>query len=174
MFMKIVLVGYMGSGKSTLGPLLADSLGLSFIDLDHYIETQIGLSIPEIFEQKGAVFFRKQERLALETLLLSKDHFVLATGGGAPCYGDNITFMKSHSDQIIYVKLSVATLLARLRPSKQHRPLIAHLEGDALEEFLRKHLFERAFYYNQSHLVVDMEDKDPSQSVAAILDQLKN
>lgn len=171
--MKIVLVGYMGSGKSTLGPLLADRLGIPFIDLDHHIETKIGLSISEIFEQKGAIFFRKQERKVLEELCAGQDDFVLATGGGAPCYGDNMTYMKSHSDQIIYLKLSVASLLARLTPSKQHRPLIAHLEGEALEDFLRKHLFERAFYYNQAQIVLDMEGKEPSQSLTDIINQLK-
>ncbi len=171
--MKIVLVGYMGSGKSTLGSLLADSLELPFIDLDSYIESSLGLSIQEIFDQKGPIFFRKQERLALEELLKTSDSFVLATGGGAPCYGDNMAFINAHSDQLIYLKLSVQALLERLTPEKSHRPLIAHLEGATLEEFIRKHLFERAFYYNQAHLVQSVENKSPQEAVAAIQAALK-
>lgn len=171
--MKIVLVGYMGSGKSTLGSLLADSLKVPFIDLDAYIETSLGLSIQEIFHKKGSIFFRKQERLALEALLKEEGDFVLATGGGAPCYGDNMEFILGHATHVVYLKLTVQALIERLTPEKSHRPLIAHLEGAALEEFIRKHLFERAFYYNQAHLVQAVENQSPQQSVAAILTALK-
>ena len=78
--MKIVLVGYMGSGKSTIGKLLAKQLSTSFIDLDTYIETQTGNTISELFASKGEIYFRKQEHLALKSILENEDHFVIATG----------------------------------------------------------------------------------------------
>ena len=88
--MKIVLIGYMASGKSTIGKILAKELNLSFIDLDHYISDREQMSIPEIFNQKGEIYFRKIETKCLLEVLEKEQEFILSLGGGTPCYGNNM------------------------------------------------------------------------------------
>ena len=88
--MKIVLLGYMGSGKTTIGMKLAEFLDFDFLDLDHYIEEAEGVSIAEIFQSKGEIYFRKKEHDYLKKILSNKKDFVLSTGGGTPCYGVNM------------------------------------------------------------------------------------
>jgi len=166
--MKIVLVGYMGSGKSTVGVLLAQQLELPFIDLDAFIEAQEGMKISELFERKGVVYFRKLERTALEALKRSSDSFVLATGGGAPCYGDNMTLINEFANGVVYLKLSIPNLIERLSVEKEKRPLIAHLSKEQMEEFVRKHLFERSYYYNMAAVVIDTSGKTPLEVSTAI------
>ena len=170
--MKIVLIGYMGSGKSTVGALLAKQLAIPFIDLDSYIETLTAMTVSELFEKKGAIYFRKLERQALETLLSSENSCVLATGGGAPCYGDNTAFIKIHADQLVYLKLSVESLVKRLSIEKDKRPLIAHLDALEMEDFIRKHLFERSFYYNQANLVCQIKEASAQEIAVEIKEAL--
>ncbi len=88
--MKIVLIGYMGSGKSSVGKKLAEVLGISFMDLDDEIEKREHISIQKIFSKKGEIYFRKIEKEVLQTILIKRDSFVLATGGGTPCYADSM------------------------------------------------------------------------------------
>lgn len=171
--MKIVLVGYMGSGKTTVGKWLAQALKVPFIDLDAFIEETYNDKVSEIFAKKGVIFFRKAERKALEYIATHYKAYVLATGGGAPCYGDNMKFIKEMAQQTIYLKVRLATLAMRLEREKENRPLIAHLSKKALPEFLGKHLFERAIFYNQAGLVVDATDKDPAAVSKKIITYIK-
>lgn len=146
--MKITLTGYMGSGKSTLAKALAKELGLTFIDLDLEIEKQAGFSISELIFNKGELYFRKSEREML-LQILKQSNFVLALGGGTPCYYNNMEEINRHSISI-YLKMQLNDLVARLEENRSDRPLIAHLEGAKLKEFIAKHLFERASFYEQS------------------------
>lgn len=166
--MKIVLVGYMGSGKSTLGNALSSHYQIPFIDLDQFIEEAEGMSIVDLFESKGAIYFRKAETNALKTLSERKDDFVLSTGGGTPCYGTNMDILLSMTPHLFYVKLSVNSLAKRLEGTQSTRPLIASLKNSELAEFVGKHLFERTYYYNKSHHIITADD----QSVAQTLDEL--
>ena len=93
--MKIVLVGYMASGKSSVGKVLADNFGYSFIDLDEYIEYKEAASITEIFTQKGEIYFRIKEIEYLKEILSLEKNIILSVGGGAPCYGENMKLIKS-------------------------------------------------------------------------------
>ena len=163
--MKIILSGYMGSGKSEVGRLLAASLNLDFIDLDQKIEQQESSSVSTIFETKGEIYFRKRETEILQQLLKEDLDFVLALGGGTPCYGKNIQIIRATpGTSFIYLKASLQELTKRLFPEKAKRPLIAHLENqDLLEDFIRKHLFERTFYYSQSDLTIDTDNKTPEE-----------
>lgn len=159
---KIILIGYMASGKTTYGKLLASELNLEFIDLDNYIEEREKLSVSEIFEQKGEIYFRKQEHLYLKELLEAKMNYVLAVGGGTPCYAGNMDLIKDAAHSI-YLQFPLEVLVDRLFIDKDNRPLIAHLEQKTdLEDFLRKHLFERAPYYQQAHqkLLLSHESHD--------------
>lgn len=163
--MNIVLLGYMGCGKSTVGRVLANNLEKDYLDLDAFIETKEGMSISEIFEQKGEIYFRKKEAEHLKSCLEIKKNTILSLGGGTPCFGNNIEYVKTAKNAVsIYLKTSLETLVERLIPEKAKRPLIAHLETkDALDDFVRKHLFERSFYYNQAQYAISTDHKTAIQ-----------
>lgn len=150
--MKLVLIGYMGSGKSTLATRLAQEWNLPLLDLDQELEQKLEASIPEIMQEKGEIYFRKQERQMLEKLLI-KEKYVLSTGGGTPCYYDNIDLINSQATSV-YLNSSVKVLVQRLEKERLSRPLLAHLEASELPEFVAKHLFERAHFYQQAHLTI--------------------
>src|SRR3990167_1708254 len=151
---KIVLVGYMGSGKSTIGRQLAKSLGYVFVDLDDYIEGALKMKISQIFAEQGELFFRKEEhRLVKEVLSLPED-IVLSTGGGTPCYSGNMETMLTLTKDVFYLMVSIPVLVARLTKEKEHRPLIRDIDASALHEFIGKHLFERnVFYQRATHTI---------------------
>ena len=170
--MKIILVGYMASGKSTIGKLLSESLNVVFYDLDHLIENNLNLKINEIFEQKGELFFRKKEREILMEFLNTTENYVLALGGGTPCYYDNFELYESESIHSIYLKASVNTLLERLHTQKATRPLVSRLNKEELQEFVAKHLFERSYFYHQVKTIVAIDDKNESEIVSEIISKL--
>ncbi|MDA9907543.1 shikimate kinase [Flavobacteriaceae bacterium] len=169
--MKIILIGYMGSGKSSVGRQLAASLNYKFIDLDQAIAQETGSSISDLFATKGEVYFRKMERKLLAKILTDSSNLVLASGGGTPCYGDMIQFLKSVASTTVYLKTSNEELTRRLFNERQQRPLIAHLNTELLlNDFIKKHLFERSYFYNQSDLKVATDYR----SVETIVEEIKN
>ena len=170
--MKIVLLGYMGSGKSTIGRRLAKSLNMPFIDLDHYLEEAIGLSIPQIFEQHGELYFRRKEHELLKELLAKETDFVLSLGGGTPCYAGNMDLVLQHTQNVFYLDVSIDELVRRLTRGKQHRPMISHLPDEELPEFIGKHLFERRPFYSQAPHIVKADNKDRDQLASEIHQQL--
>ncbi|WP_289063082.1 shikimate kinase [uncultured Zobellia sp.] len=164
--MKIVLLGYMGSGKSTIGKLLSKERGLEFIDLDNYIEEAEQMFVPDIFKTKGELYFRKKEYAYLNEVLAQKDNFVLSLGGGTPCYGNNMQAVLDATKNAIYLKVSIAELVNRLLKEKDQRPLIMNIPEDELPEFIGKHLFERSYFYNQTDKVISSDGKNPEEIVA--------
>lgn len=169
--MKIVLIGYMGSGKSSIGKKLAKVLGFPFTDLDSEIEKQEGRSVSEIFSKKGEIYFRKIENAVLKNILSQTGNMVLATGGGTPCYADSMLFMTEQKEVVaVYLKTPLDVLCKRLFAEKSTRPLIAHLKSEEeLNDFIRKHLFERAFYYNQAHLIIENGPEDVDDIIEKII-----
>ncbi|REH48802.1 shikimate kinase [Tenacibaculum gallaicum] len=156
--MKIILLGYMASGKSTIGRFLAEKKHIPFIDLDEYIEKREGKTVSEIFELKGEIYFRKQEHVFLKELLEKKEDFILSLGGGTPCYAGNMDVLLNFKNvKSVYLKTSINTIVDRLTNEKSQRPLVARLNKEELAEFVAKHLFERSYFYNQAtyKLVVD-------------------
>lgn len=172
--MKIFLTGYMGSGKSVIGEMLAKKLNYKYVDLDDQIEVIQGKSINDIFEDKGELFFRKLESQILDDILEDTSNMIISLGGGTPCYGNNFERICEKKDtKSIYLKASIQTLTDRLFVEKIHRPVISHLETrEALEEFIRKHLFERAYYYSQSDIIITVDEKTPETIVAEIMERL--
>jgi shikimate kinase len=166
--MKIVLVGYMGSGKSVIGNTLAGELGIPFIDLDSYIESELHSSIPDIFREKGELFFRKKEHELLQQLLQKHTSFVLSSGGGTPCYSGNMALINNHTPNTFYLKMTIPGLVARLQKEKAHRPLIAHLSDEELPEFIGKHLFERNPFYQQAAHAIPCDAKTVVEVVMEI------
>lgn len=169
--MKIFLIGFMGSGKTTLGKQLAAELGCRFIDQDSAIEKAEKMSITEIFSLKGEAKFREIERLTLAELAL-RDNIVVATGGGAPCFFDNAETMKK-SGISIYLKVSPQTLFNRLRVANAHRPLISAKSDQELLAFITTKLAEREVYYRQSTITIECNDIRCSDIIHAINQHLK-
>ncbi|RIV47460.1 shikimate kinase [Flagellimonas pelagia] len=157
--MKVVLMGYMASGKSTVGRLLASELGIRFIDLDDYIEEQEKKSIKSIFSEKGEIHFRKLEHQTLQKILQENESVVLSTGGGTPCYGNNLQTILEQADCSIYLQMSIPDLVDRIAREKEHRPLVKDIPDMDLPEFVGKHLFERVPYYSQANHVVNGKGK---------------
>ena len=171
--MKIILLGYMGSGKSTIGKALANELNLSFVDLDHAIEKQIGMSIRDYFEASGELKFRRLENEVLKKILNENNDMILSTGGGTPCYGNNLDLMKMiFNAKVFYLKATIKTLTERLVSEKGTRPLIQSIGDDDLLEFIGKHLFERSNFYLQAHHVVDIDQKSVETIVKEIVELL--
>ena len=156
--MKTVLLGYMGSGKSTVAKLLAKALNLPFTDLDDYIEKKEKKSIKELFKDNGEIYFRLQESKYLKEVLEDTSPGIMALGGGTPCYANNMELIK-HFSESFYLKGSIATLSERLRSEKSQRPLIAALNEEQLTEFIAKHLFERRAFYEQASKIVIIDGK---------------
>ena len=166
--MKIVLLGYMASGKSTIGREISKKLDMKFIDLDDYISKREKTSISEIFKVKGEIYFRRIESFYLSEILNSKDRFILSLGGGTPCYSNNMELILNSEASSIYIKAGIKTLVSRLTAEKNKRPLVAELEDDKLVEFVAKHLFERRFFYEQASMTVNTEDKSTEEITTEI------
>ena len=166
--MKIVLVGYMGSGKTTVGRILAKDLNVKFLDLDDYVEKAESKSIKAIFKERGEIYFRKLEFQYLEEILALEEDFVISTGGGTPCYGSNMNTIVAASANVFYINVTITELVARLTNQKESRPLIKNVALEELPEFIGKHLFERSFYYNQAHHTITAGKKTPEALSAEI------
>jgi shikimate kinase len=146
--MRIYLIGFMGCGKSTLGKKLAKRSGLQFIDMDHYIEERNCKTVPRIFAEDGEAEFRRRERKALEELS-QFSNVVIATGGGAPCFFDNIDLM-NRTGKTIYIDIDPEILAGRLTKSKIDRPLIKGKSHEELTEYIRNTLEYRNKFYKKA------------------------
>lgn len=169
---KIVLLGYMGCGKSTIANKLSKITGIPFVDLDESIEKKTNLDINAIFEAYGEIYFRKLEHEVFVELLNSPEKLIIGLGGGTPCYANNHELLKGENVQSIYLKASIDTLYDRLVFNKSKRPLIADKNEDEMKEFIAKHLFDRSFYYNQAQHKVCVDDRTADQTVSDILNVL--
>ncbi|NCO63456.1 MAG: AAA family ATPase [Flavobacteriales bacterium] len=169
--MIVILIGYMASGKSTLGSVLAEKLHCNFIDLDDYIINEEGTSVETIFKNKGEIYFRKLETKCLNKIIKEKNNLVLSLGGGTPCYADNMfNILSSKNVKSFYLRASVSSLVERLKNKKSKRPLIAHLNtNEELNEFIAKHLFERHAFYNQAHVKISIDGKSKQEILNELL-----
>jgi shikimate kinase len=166
--MKVVLLGYMGCGKSVIGAFLSEKLQLPFYDLDNEIEKLTQNSISELFQSKGEIYFRKREHEVLKTFLDKKEDFVLSLGGGTPCYFNNHELLQQENVFSIYLKASAETLVNRLINEKDKRPLLHNQDEVSLKDFINKHLFDRNFYYHQATKIVAVDNKSVEQILSEI------
>lgn len=166
---KIILLGYMGCGKSTIAQNMSKITNIPFLDLDQCIEDRANLSINEIFEKYGEIYFRKLEHEMFVELLQSPEKSIIGLGGGTPCYANNHELLKGEDVVSIYLKASIETLYGRLVHNKSKRPLIAEMNEEEMKEFIAKHLFDRSFYYNQAQYKVTVDDKTVEETVQDIL-----
>ncbi|MFO7575967.1 MAG: shikimate kinase [Bacteroidales bacterium] len=151
--MIVYLTGFMGSGKTTTGRKLAALAGARFVDIDTEIEKAAGKSISRIFSEEGEVHFRKTEYDVLRRIDLT-DGAVIATGGGTPCYADNMDYM-NNTGITVYLKMTPAALASRLEYAMVSRPLIAGLSGESLNRYISDKITEREPYYLRSQIIFE-------------------
>ncbi|NNE55601.1 MAG: shikimate kinase [Flavobacteriales bacterium] len=169
--MRIFLIGYMGSGKTTLGERLSRAMSMDFVDLDQQIELRENRPIPEIFKAEGEAGFRGIEKRCLREVVTEMDEVVISTGGGTPCFYDNMSLM-NQSGLTIYLRMDVPSLVFRLRNSDGSRPLISGMSENELSAFVKQHLEERKEFYEECKIVVEgmgFSDKKLDELIDAIV-----
>jgi len=154
--MRIFLIGFMGSGKTHWGKLLSQHTGMPYFDLDEVIVAAEKKSIQQIFHDNGEEYFRVKEQEVLEALSEDHSNVIIATGGGTPCFFNNIDFMRQQG-KVIWLNTSVDILLQRLLKQKQSRPLIKNISDGELKAFIIKKLQDRKMYYEQAHVMLQEE-----------------
>lgn len=154
--MKVFLIGFMGSGKTHLGKIISNKLSIPFFDLDDLIVSREKKSITEIFASEGEEYFRHLEKDTLYLTTEKNENFVMACGGGTPCYFNNIDFM-NREGATVWLNTSPDVLFERLLHEKNHRPLIKDLSDDQLKSYIIKKFADRKIFYEQAGIVVNDE-----------------
>jgi shikimate kinase len=154
--MKIFLIGFMGSGKTHWGKILSEKLHVPFFDLDEKIVEHRGKSIAEIFKSEGEEHFRLIEKDVLHLLSESHESFVMATGGGTPCFFNNIDYLKKQGT-VVWINSSTDCLHKRLVKEKDKRPLIANIPDDELKSYIIKKYSSRKIFYQQANVILPEE-----------------
>jgi shikimate kinase len=155
-FRRIFLVGFMGSGKTYWGRKWAHSSGLHFFDIDDIVENEQEKTIAEIFAEKGEDHFRNLETDALRTFG-NQQNVIVATGGGTPCFNDNITWMNENGT-CIYLQSSPEKIFQRLISETEKRPLIKHLQNEELLFYIKEKIKERESFYNRAEIILPVDD----------------
>lgn len=172
--LKVVLVGLPGSGKSTFGRSLAATLKLPYYDLDHLIEERYRMKIPEIFTLYGEGKFRTWESETLELTLKKDESFVLASGGGCPCFNDNMDLINQNSYSV-YLDVPLEEISGRLGGSKvQNRPMFSGLDQGEITLKLKSLLAQREYFYNQAKIKLSGEDFSAELLVSELISLLKS
>ena len=152
---RIFLIGYMGAGKTTLGKAFAREMSLNFIDLDWFIEERFHKTVQQLFLERGEDGFRELERKMLHEVAEFED-VVVSTGGGTPCFFDNMEFMNA-SGTTVYLKVSVEELAKRLELCKHTRPVLKGRSGEELRAFIAESLEKRNPFYTKASITFDAE-----------------
>lgn len=163
---SIFLMGFMASGKSTLGKKLAKKLELEFIETDALVENEVGMAVQTIFSEKGEAYFRELESRVLRQLDFTTNK-VIALGGGTACSEDNLNFIQSKGLSI-YFHLSIPDLIGRLRQNRIKRPLTSNLDDEEIAQLVNEKMTERAPYYEKATLVFDVHSGDINKLVKEI------
>lgn len=153
--MRFFLLGFMGTGKTYWGRLWADQHKMDFFDLDAEIERETGMTIREMFEKFGETYFREKEKQLLESFG-NKNNFILSTGGGTPCFYENMQWMNENGITI-YLDTPAEILKERLSKEKHHRPLIQNLDDNELIPFIENNINKRNKFYNQAIVILSTE-----------------
>ncbi len=157
----------MGSGKSFRGNQLSEKLKLPFFDLDEQVESQEGKSIIQLFAEKGEEYFRLLEKDMMHIISESHESFIMATGGGTPCYFNNIDYM-NNAGTTVWINTPVDILFERLVKEKENRPLLKELNDEQLKGFIMKKYADRKIYYEQSSITIDEENMSIDKLVKKI------
>ncbi len=164
--MKIYLLGFMGSGKSSFGKRLARKLDYAFVDIDQKVEEMAGMAVTGIFEKMGVNAFRRMEKEALLSTA-GQTKLVVATGGGTPCHFSNMDFILENG-VAVYLKMSPLSLAHRLEHAQKARPLVQDRKGEELLAWIREKLAEREPVYSRAHCIIKGETVKPDQVIALV------
>lgn len=165
--MRIFLVGFMGSGKSFRGRQLSQKLGIPFFDLDAEIVNSEARSVNDIFAEQGEEYFRQKEKEVMHILTESHGSFVMACGGGTPCFFNNVEFM-NEKGVVVWLNTSLQQLFERLLKEKAERPLLKDLGDDQLKAFIAKKFADRRIYYEQAKVHIDDDNATLEQMIEKI------
>lgn len=167
---RIFLIGYMGVGKSTIGKELAKRLNLSLVDLDHFIEARYLKSIRKIFEEHGEENFRKIENKLLHEVA-TFENVIISTGGGTPCFFDNIAYMNGKGTTV-YLSSSPESLANKLERFVHSRPVLAGRTGNELLAFIQENLEVRKPFYTQAQITFDVDAMKTRYDIQPLVEQL--
>ncbi len=161
--MRLFIIGYKSSGKTTIGKQLAHRLEMDFIDLDEWIERMEGRTVPEIFSEEGEEEFRNIEWKALKQVV-KKDNIVVSTGGGAPCHCDNMNLMEKYGD-VLYLRLDTDTLVSRLKSATKDRPIVRGKNEYELREYVTDLKKRCEHHYTRAKYIIDGRDIKPEKII---------
>ena len=172
--MLIFLVGYAGSGKSSMGKRLARMLGVRYVDTDRLIEESVGASVADIFYYEGEEYFRRSEREVIERLVEEKFEGVVATGGGLAAWGDNMERM-NEVGETIYLRRTPEQIMSRLSDyGREKRPMFRGKSDEELVAFMREHMAEREPHYLKAKMVVECSSMSDSEALDVIAEGVKH
>ena len=160
---RIILIGYMGAGKTTIGKALGKEMGIPFYDLDWYIESRMRKKVSEIFEERGEEGFRQIEHNMLHEVAEFED-VIISCGGGTPCFFDNIDYMNRQGD-VVYLKTEPETIYKHLKMSKNDRPLLRGKTEEELLAFIHEQLAQREPFDSKANHTVDVSLMDSYEKV---------
>ena len=169
---RIILIGYMGAGKTTVGKALAKELRMPFYDLDWYIESRMHKTVKAIFDERGEAGFRKIEHNMLHEVAEFED-IIISCGGGTPCFFDNIDYM-NRQGETVYLKATPEILYGHLKMGKTIRPLLLNKTADEVQVFIREQLAQREPYYSKAKHVLDVNLLDDYKKIKISVEQLRN
>lgn len=169
---RIFLIGYMGSGKTTLGRAFSKAEGLAFIDLDWYIERRFHKTIQQFFAERGEEGFREVERRMLHEVADIED-VVIAAGGGTPCFFDNMDYMNEHGITVL-LQAKPQTLFNRLKVAKMQRPLLANKTDEELMAFIMEGLQKRHSYYAKAQYTFASDELESQEQISDSVQRLRN
>ena len=169
---RIILIGYMGAGKTTVGKALAKELHMPFYDLDWYIESRMHKTVKAIFDERGEAGFRKIEHNMLHEVAEFED-IIISCGGGTPCFFDNIDYM-NRQGETVYLKATPEVLYGHLKMGKTIRPLLLNKTADEVQVFIREQLTQREPYYSKAKYVLDVNLLDDYEKIKISVEQLRN
>ncbi len=165
--MKIFLIGFMGCGKTHLGRQISQKLKMPFFDLDEQVEEKEGMSIPEIFEKNGEEYFRLLEKDVLHLITESHESFVMATGGGTPCFYNTIDYLKKQGI-VVWINCSTDCLYQRLLKERANRPLLSNIPDANLKSYVIRKYSSRKIYYQQASVILPEENPDIDSVISKI------
>ena len=168
---RIILIGYMGAGKTTVGKALAKELGIIFYDLDWYIENRMRKSIAQIFEERGEEGFRKIEYNMLHEVA-EFENVIISCGGGTPCFFDNMDYLNQQG-QVVYLKADPEVLYKHLAMSKNDRPLLRGKSHEQLITFIREQLEKREPYYAKARYILDVSLMDNYEKIRISVEKIR-
>ena len=168
---RIIIIGYMGAGKTTVGRALAKETGMQFYDLDWYIEARMHKTVPQLFAERGEDGFRRVESNMLHEAAEFED-VIISSGGGTPCFFDNMDYMNAQGDTV-YLKASPDVLCAHLKMGKVKRPLLEGKSEEELRSFVASQLEQREPYYMKAKHVLDVNLLDNYEKVHNSVERLR-